>query len=296
VFEQQPFVALWYSWPVFLSLLVALALTVWLFADAMRSEREAWTWKALAMIACLLSGPAVLLMLLAPVAVVLSSELLILALFNLAGGILAIVAAVGYLVTKRQEPRCPVCNQPQRRGWSQCPYHPAPAAADSGRPAAAAPERDAGMPAETTLYELPDLTRSGPSATLADLPVVAAPTTAGKGSTVILRKPPRALALLMVQTGPQAGSRLSLSDGITRIGRDGRLNQHVLTDDAVSDAHLSIRHRAGAFTLTDLDSSTGTRVNGQPVHKCPLVANDVVQIGKTQLVFIRLPGADEGND
>jgi pSer/pThr/pTyr-binding forkhead associated (FHA) protein len=295
VFEQQPFVALWYSGPVFLSLLLALALTVWLFVDALRSGQEAWTWKALVMIASMFSGPAVLLLLLAPIAIVLSNALLLLAVFNMAGGILAIVAAVGYLATKRRPSRCPVCNQPQEPGWSQCPYHPPPAAADSGRPSSADPALDAGVPAETTLYDLPDLSLPPPSGTLYDLPAVAAPTAAGKGSTVILRKAPQALGLLMIQFGPNAGSRLALNDGVTRIGRDGRLNQHVLDDAAVSDLHLSIRHRTGTFTLTDLDTATGTSVNGKPVHKCTLDANDLIHIGNTRLVFIRLPGSAEEN-
>ena len=109
--------------------------------------------------------------------------------------------------------------------------------------------------------------------------------------TVLLRDDrPKALAFLVVSAGEGAGDILRLNAGVTRIGRDGLENDHVLPDAYVSQRHLSIRLRNGAFWLTDLDTPNGTRVNGQPVDRCRLANGDVVVIGKTELTFVRVGG------
>jgi len=82
---------------------------------------------------------------------------------------------------------------------------------------------------------------------------------------------------------------LPLSRDVTRIGRDGYVNDHVIDDNAVSDIHLSIRFLNGVFVLTDMDSENGTKINGKPVDSQQLAANDVILIGRTQLSFIQVP-------
>jgi pSer/pThr/pTyr-binding forkhead associated (FHA) protein len=102
--------------------------------------------------------------------------------------------------------------------------------------------------------------------------------------------PPGYLAIV---SGPYSGTILPLSRDVTRVGRDGYVNDHVIDDNAVSDVHLSIRFLNGAFVLTDMDSENGTKINGRPVDRQQLAPNDVILIGQTQLTFIQVYTADE---
>lgn len=108
-------------------------------------------------------------------------------------------------------------------------------------------------------------------------------------STRIIEQPskPRALALLLIRNGRYAGKPLTLNYGVTKIGRNGQRNDHPIDDGAVSEEHLSIRHRDGEFVLTDLDSINGTKVNGKDVARHTLEDKDVIRIGDTELVFLR---------
>lgn len=98
---------------------------------------------------------------------------------------------------------------------------------------------------------------------------------------------------LAIVSGPYAGTILPLSSGVTRVGRDGRLNDHVIDDDAVSELHLSIRFRDGVFILTDMDSENGTQVNSRPVEQQQLSPNDTILIGRTRLTFMQIPAVPE---
>ena len=63
------------------------------------------------------------------------------------------------------------------------------------------------------------------------------------------------------------------------IGRDAD-NGLVLNRETVSAHHALIRHQAGVWWLTDLDSEHGTRINNKPVHKpSRLYQGDVVCFG-----------------
>lgn len=78
-----------------------------------------------------------------------------------------------------------------------------------------------------------------------------------------------------------------LLDLETRIGRSAR-SDIVLTDDTqVSRNHASIRHRNGAYLLSDLGSANGVCVNGEPVlAPRELHDGDRITIGTTTLRFI----------
>lgn len=58
-----------------------------------------------------------------------------------------------------------------------------------------------------------------------------------------------------------------------------------LNDERVSRFHAKIQADDGDIILTDLDSTNGTRVNGQPVQIRRLRAGDQVLIGRTMLLF-----------
>ena len=59
----------------------------------------------------------------------------------------------------------------------------------------------------------------------------------------------------------------------------------VLTDPGASRRHAQIVRRDDGYVVTDLDSTNGTMVNGQPVAERLLVDGDRLVIGSTQLEF-----------
>jgi len=76
-----------------------------------------------------------------------------------------------------------------------------------------------------------------------------------------------------------------LEEGVTNIGR-GSDNQITLDDPYVSRHHLQIRLRFAVYTLFDVQSRGGTRVNNVRVNEHRLRSGDVIHIGETVLVFI----------
>ncbi len=71
---------------------------------------------------------------------------------------------------------------------------------------------------------------------------------------------------------------------LIRIGRS-RENEVVLENLSVSRHHGQIRFHDGRFTLTDLNSANGIRVNGVRVAKIEIVDDDVITIGKHKIIF-----------
>lgn len=66
------------------------------------------------------------------------------------------------------------------------------------------------------------------------------------------------------------------------IGR-GPQNEIVLSDPAISNEHAVIAISQGDALLEDLESTNGTKVNGQPVKKHFLQDGDVIQLGPITL-------------
>ena len=74
--------------------------------------------------------------------------------------------------------------------------------------------------------------------------------------------------------------------GVT-IGRSSSLVDAVLPDSQVSRRHLRIRWNSGGFEIEDLNSTSGTIVNGQqlePFRHHPLDSGDVVRAGNLELM------------
>ena len=59
----------------------------------------------------------------------------------------------------------------------------------------------------------------------------------------------------------------------------------VLEDPAVSRIHAKIVREGSERTLVDLESSTGTFVNGSPVGRHVLCDGDVIQIASIQMEY-----------
>lgn len=102
--------------------------------------------------------------------------------------------------------------------------------------------------------------------------------------TVQMRTSPPTFAYLIVTKGAQAGSIYQLKADTTSVGRSGT-NGIRIDDSNVSSEHLRIRCENGEFTLVDLGSTNGTRINGRQMHQHVLRHNDRVQIGETVLLF-----------
>ncbi len=83
------------------------------------------------------------------------------------------------------------------------------------------------------------------------------------------------------------GSRhIPLTKQTITIGRQHD-NQVVLDDTRVSRYHAQIQHRYRHWILRDLGSSLGTIVNGQHITEYVLQPGDVIQIGDTQLIYVK---------
>jgi len=68
------------------------------------------------------------------------------------------------------------------------------------------------------------------------------------------------------------------------LGRDPN-NDIVIDTDVVSRQHARLERRDSGYEIIDLGSTTGTLVNGRPVHQQRLRDGDVIRIGEAEIVF-----------
>jgi pSer/pThr/pTyr-binding forkhead associated (FHA) protein len=68
------------------------------------------------------------------------------------------------------------------------------------------------------------------------------------------------------------------------IGRDGT-NTIVIDSPFVSKSHAIVSYTAGQYTVEDLQSANGTRLNGAPIAVSVLTPGDVLEVGDQRLVF-----------
>ncbi len=89
---------------------------------------------------------------------------------------------------------------------------------------------------------------------------------------------------LYVLQGPDKGRTYQTPGEPAIIGRS---SEHIpLSDDSASRQHAELRPVNGSWLLTDLNSSNGTYLNGQPVlQPTKLEHGDQIKVGSTLLVF-----------
>jgi hypothetical protein len=80
------------------------------------------------------------------------------------------------------------------------------------------------------------------------------------------------------------GERVKLGDGPATIGRSADCTIH-LTDTSVSRRHAELRPAGSGWTIIDLGSTNGTRVNGARASGKPLRDGDTITVGDAQLRF-----------
>jgi pSer/pThr/pTyr-binding forkhead associated (FHA) protein len=105
---------------------------------------------------------------------------------------------------------------------------------------------------------------------------------------LLLESLPIGNALLVVQRGPNAGSRFLLDKDLTTVGR------HPDSDIFLDDVTVSRRHaefsRAGdGFVVRDVGSLNGTYLNRERIETTAVHSGDEVQVGKFRLLFFTHP-------
>jgi hypothetical protein len=117
------------------------------------------------------------------------------------------------------------------------------------------------------------------------------PNAASKETVSLQAMPPEEVAvgstyaaLLTFETGPFAGRIVALPTHMVTIGRAPD-NDVVVGDPATSGHHGRIEVRAGSFWISDLGSTNGTLVNGEPVIEKQLSDGDMIAIGQNTLRF-----------
>jgi len=92
-------------------------------------------------------------------------------------------------------------------------------------------------------------------------------------------------ALLVVQRGPNAGSRFLLDTEVTSAGRAP--DSDIFLDDVtVSRRHAEFTRASQGYLVRDVGSLNGTYVNRERIEEVLLADGDEVQIGKYRLVFL----------
>lgn len=94
---------------------------------------------------------------------------------------------------------------------------------------------------------------------------------------------------LVVIFGRDRGDHFELPrSGRLVLGRDPIL-PHRLNDRSISREHLQVTGQGNRYTIHDLHSRNGARVNGEKLlHAQPLEDGDIIQVGYTLLVFVRI--------
>ncbi len=91
---------------------------------------------------------------------------------------------------------------------------------------------------------------------------------------------------LVILTGPRTGETISLAgDGEFVIGRDAGCALPI-EDGTISRRHAALRRDGQGFSVRDLGSRNGIRVQGRKVSESPLAHGDILHVGSVQLRFL----------
>lgn len=106
------------------------------------------------------------------------------------------------------------------------------------------------------------------------------------------RLPEEERGRFVVVSSNLAGNEYALDQREVIIGRtDADDNDVVIAHRSISRHHAKIIHRDGTFTIIDLASSNGVKVNGESFGTATLVNGDIIELGHVKLRFCA-PGDD----
>lgn len=90
---------------------------------------------------------------------------------------------------------------------------------------------------------------------------------------------------IRIQTGPNAGTLITLTDEPVTIGRDGGCTITMPAGSAASRLHATILKENVNWFIRDESSSNGTFVNGDKIERHQLSAGDIISIGEETLGY-----------
>jgi len=96
----------------------------------------------------------------------------------------------------------------------------------------------------------------------------------------------RSMLHLLIQNGNGEFLKHELRGENTTIGRHPD-NQIVLTSDSVSGRHAEIEQTSTGFSVRDLGSSNGTKLNGQLIQEAALKNGDTITFGGIETTFVQ---------
>jgi len=96
-------------------------------------------------------------------------------------------------------------------------------------------------------------------------------------------------ARLVLCSGEREGTSFELAGDETLLGRAAGTGITLRDDDGISREHALILYDADSdsYSLEDLQSTNGTRVNGKRVRSVTLADGDELCVGRTVFHFVR---------
>ncbi len=98
--------------------------------------------------------------------------------------------------------------------------------------------------------------------------------------------------MLIVRSGPNAGSKFTVDKDVITAGRHPE-SDIFLDDITVSRRHAEFVRRDDRYVVRDVESLNGTYLNRERIEEADLSNGDEVQVGKFKLVF--MAGIDSGD-
>ena len=94
-------------------------------------------------------------------------------------------------------------------------------------------------------------------------------------------------AMLLIRNGGFEGMSYEITAGETLIGRNPTTDITLL-DEGISREHalIAFDSESRVYTIEDLQSTNGTKVNGKRVRSATLSHDDEIQIGHTRFQFL----------
>lgn len=103
------------------------------------------------------------------------------------------------------------------------------------------------------------------------------------------------LASLLIRGGALKGKRLPVRAPVVNIGR-ADYNDIVLPEPSVSTAHAKLQRREGVWVISDLESTNGTTVDGEPVKgEFPLSPGATIRFGEVAVLFEPMDASADTN-
>jgi pSer/pThr/pTyr-binding forkhead associated (FHA) protein len=94
---------------------------------------------------------------------------------------------------------------------------------------------------------------------------------------------------LVMLEGPQAGRRLPLGTSAVTFGRSPSAMMSFPQDSFMSSMHLTVQAQPNGILITDMRSTNGSLLNGQPITHSVAVDGDILKIGSLTMKVVAVP-------